>query len=436
MASDFPLQRAHQLYDLGRYSDAATEIHRVLARDPDDVDALTLLAYAEADAERLGEAEAAAAAAMQVAPDDVEAILAMAYIQMRFTKRLDRAEQLMTEAMRLDSSISRAWGRLAEIHIHQEEWAKALRAAQTGLELDPEDGDCLHWTAVALVELGRVPEALQCVDDIIARNPDSAHAHLLSGFVRLASDEGPEAEAAMREALRLDPRVETGESQLLHALCRRWSVYRAVDDYFDDDDSHPEIALFMAIAICAFAYLCVTALDPQDRGWGRAALAALLGGPALLAWFVHPVATVLVMIREPRPTPISKFEARAAWLVTLLLVGGYATAVVGIATSASTALIGGIMVMVCGVLHPLVRVKSQVPYIQPAILACAAVHATILTTLFCFAAEVEPGTLTMKWALGWALAVTVVSMFGIALIWIPLERLDDRRRSRRGSEAR
>ncbi|MEU2256071.1 tetratricopeptide repeat protein [Nocardia xishanensis] len=174
--------RAKVLIDLGRIDAARAKLGAVLAADPDNADALMLMGYAWF---RTGEYEKSvgySAAALTAFPDYQSALRVLAL-----------AEQELAHLAELDS---------AE---RQRHYDRALAAATRSAELDPEYVENLRL--LAGVQSATDPAAaLSTIDRAIEIDPDHADLHRVRGSIlRRGGISVPGAEAALREALRLQP---------------------------------------------------------------------------------------------------------------------------------------------------------------------------------------------------------------------------------------
>ncbi|WP_431966712.1 tetratricopeptide repeat protein [Nocardia sp. bgisy134] len=174
--------RAKVLIDLGRIDAARAKLGAVLAADPDNADALMLMGYAWF---RTGEYERSvgySAAALAVFPDYQSAlrVLALAEQELAHLAEDDAAER-------------------------QRHYDRALAAATRSAELDPEYVENLRL--LAGVQSATDPAvALATIDRAIEIDPDHADLHRVRGSIlRRGGISVPGAEAALREALRLQP---------------------------------------------------------------------------------------------------------------------------------------------------------------------------------------------------------------------------------------
>jgi tetratricopeptide (TPR) repeat protein len=171
-SADQYIQRAELLADLGRYEDAAGELGNLVAAEPDNVRALTMLARIRLAAEQPAEAIVAADAAVAADPKDLAALVARGMVLVQ----LDRARDAADTAERI-------------------------------LRLAPEDGYAQTSAAAILAEARNGQRALDAAWRGVQLAPEDSTAHLVLGLVAARMQLYDLAERAYREALRLDPQL-------------------------------------------------------------------------------------------------------------------------------------------------------------------------------------------------------------------------------------
>lgn len=166
------IQRAELLADLGRYEDAAGELGNLVATEPGNVPALTLLARIRLAAGEPAEAIVAADAAVAAAPEDFAALIIRGLVLSEL-ERLGEAAETAEQILRLGPDNPYAQTSAAAILAEVRNGQRALDAAWRGVELAPEN----------------------------------ATGHLVLGVVSARMQLFDLAERAYREALRLDPQL-------------------------------------------------------------------------------------------------------------------------------------------------------------------------------------------------------------------------------------
>lgn len=185
-ADDF-VQRAQLLAELGRYDEAGAELGFAIALEPDNPQALVVLARVYLAADRTTEALTAADAAVAAAPDATPPLVARALA--------------LTDLRR---------------------FGEAARVADLLLARWPADPYAQRSAAAILGEARNGQQALDAAWRAVQLAPEEAEGHLVLGLVAARLELFGLAEQAYREALRLDPALaEAGEDVGIIRLERR-----------------------------------------------------------------------------------------------------------------------------------------------------------------------------------------------------------------------
>jgi len=225
------LARARLLLAQSRPADAEQEAGLALVAQPDDVEALALLALSRIEQRKSPAALEAVRAAIGLAPDSGYLHYIHALVLHR-SDRDDEARAAAAEAMRLDPGDEDHFALLASIELARRQWPAALEASEHALALNPEHVGAANLRAMALVRLGRKEEATATVDYALHRAPENAFSHANQGWNSLHRNDPKKAQEHFREALRLDPSLDYAREGMLEALKARNPVYRAMLAYF------------------------------------------------------------------------------------------------------------------------------------------------------------------------------------------------------------
>jgi predicted Zn-dependent protease len=189
----------------GQAGKAIEEFQKAAALEPQSAEALAGLGRGLAAAGRDDEAFAALELSLSRRPT-AEALIAQGQLYLSHQVP-EKAVPVLERALQLEPDNPEAWRRLAAARAATGQWAAAETAwARFGV-LRPDDPAALTGRAEALIQLGRPGEAEPLLREALKRQPDWAPAHALLGAA-LAGFQPPSsdpAEAAFREALRLDP---------------------------------------------------------------------------------------------------------------------------------------------------------------------------------------------------------------------------------------
>lgn len=245
-----PMPRVHRAIDMGDYDDARERLTRALAESPNDRELLWWLVRVE----MLDEEPAAARVVLRrlVAIDrtDVDAYIEIgigyelerdyahaleAYVEATervptsakafrwLGQRLMRwgqpAEAIapLRKAIELDPSEVEAWGALGRALLLEGDAAGAEEVLRRAMVAHADDRDLVLALGLVLLSQQRWADALRVYDDVVARWPRFAPAHVGRGILLDTLDRRTEALHAFETAASIDP----GERPRLDAYRRR-----------------------------------------------------------------------------------------------------------------------------------------------------------------------------------------------------------------------
>jgi len=155
-------------------------------------------------------------------PDSVNSRYALASV-LDEEKKVTEAEEQLRTVLKQDPKFAPATLMLGRVLINESKPQQAIETLEEGLRQQPstEQAESL-WSAlgVAYAENGQLEKGLQALTDFIAAQPNSPDAYLQLGllFLRGHSSHQADAVSAFREALRLDPNLDTARLALGQTL--------------------------------------------------------------------------------------------------------------------------------------------------------------------------------------------------------------------------
>ena len=289
------LERARLLLAQSRPADAETESMLALAQQPDDPQALAMLALSRLQQGKHEPALAAVREAVGLAPDEPSLHNVHGHV-LHALDRHDDALRAAQEALRLDPGDADHFSLLASIELARGKWPAALAAAEQALELNPEHVGAANLRSMALVRLGRKAEAMEAVDYALDRAPDDAFSHANQGWNQLHRNNPKKAQEHFREALRLDPELEYAREGMLEALKARNPVYRVMLAYFlwlGRQSARFQWVFIIGIFFGSRLVNSLTQSQPQ-LGWLLWPLLGLFYAFVYLSWTAQPMFNLLL----------------------------------------------------------------------------------------------------------------------------------------------
>jgi Tfp pilus assembly protein PilF len=219
--------RAELLVDQGRWAEAERSLREALVQEPNDAEALFLLAACQyrmdgREKDALGTIERAIA--VEPAESSLHALRAMI---LGYLRKPAEAHASARQAIELDPQSTYAWMAQAQVYMNESKWKEAEESARTALAIDPEHDEAGRILAETLRLQGRTNENVAEVARILERDPESAPNHAAAGWAALQRGDRKAAEAHFLEALRIRPDTESAREGLLASLKARSPVYRA-----------------------------------------------------------------------------------------------------------------------------------------------------------------------------------------------------------------
>ena len=169
--------------------------------------------------QQLGDFEAmlkAAQDAHAIAPDEITVARRLVECQIYCGNIGDALQRL--ERMEADAGGDhRAWQHLAELYVHCSAHEAAYRCHRKGLELRPEDAGYRYNLASSAMATGRITEAVELLDEVIAHDPEDFDAWYNRATLRRWTSSENHIEAMLQRLAAL-PAEHAGRIPLHYAL--------------------------------------------------------------------------------------------------------------------------------------------------------------------------------------------------------------------------
>lgn len=221
------LEHALLLIEQGRADLAERSLREHLAAEPDDGEAVALLALTQADSGQATTALDTATAALRLVPESPTAHYALASAALA-NGRYGAAADAANEVIRLAPGDSLGYQALTIARSSQLRSRDALVAAEAGLRLDPTNDTLLGLHAIVLTQLGRSGEAAVSFEEALRVAPTNPLLHAGLGIRNLYDSRWDAAAESFQESLRLGPTNESARIGLVEALKARNPLYGAL----------------------------------------------------------------------------------------------------------------------------------------------------------------------------------------------------------------
>jgi tetratricopeptide (TPR) repeat protein len=212
----------------GRKPEAIDKLRKILREAPDNVDAMRALAGIHIrDAENLGDAEALLRRATDIAPDFGAAWMMLGTLLIESNRHAD-ALGCFTRVTALDPEHSGAWTGLGNVHAHMGNANKAAASYRRAIELNPAVPAPYMSLGHSLKTLGDQPGALEAYRAAIARKAEFGEVYWSMANLKVFRFDEADV-AAMEQQLS---RPELDEIANVHF---RFALGKAYEDKGDFD---------------------------------------------------------------------------------------------------------------------------------------------------------------------------------------------------------
>jgi tetratricopeptide (TPR) repeat protein len=210
------LERAMLLYELSRYQQAAVEFQKALSHDPEDASIHTFLGSCFFYEDKYPEAEVELREGIRLSPDWSESYRILANCCF-YQARAEEGHALIQAAIQLSPEDPNCFWTLSKLYTLQNNHPAALKAANQGLEINPEHVTCLQAKALALGSLQRYTEGLDMIGIALNKAPESAENYAIQGYLLYQEKQLQWASDSFKSALRLDPQNGLATAMIAHA---------------------------------------------------------------------------------------------------------------------------------------------------------------------------------------------------------------------------
>lgn len=277
------LDRARRLLGEGKIEDCLCLAAEAVEAQPDDVEALYLLAVAQRYARQMSAALATLDRLLDLDPDYSRAYQERGHI-LRGGKSPDDAIAAYGEATRLNPALKAAWSALVELLSKAGRHDEAARAKGQVDYLNALSPPLL--SALSFVHDGKLGKAEKISREILQRDPANVEAMHILAQVGVAMNVLDDAEYLLESALAFDPgnlRVHTDYVGVLQKRQRHALALVEAEKLLAIDPSNPVFRTLVANASLAAGSFedAVAGYDAVLQQWPKAATIHLSRGHAL-----------------------------------------------------------------------------------------------------------------------------------------------------------
>jgi tetratricopeptide (TPR) repeat protein len=211
------IQHIRDLIDLGKFDLALREARRALQHDPENAELHYWLAWILWRQGRRIEALPAAQKALRLAPDDPDYHSLLALILQEAPVDRPRAEEHHRQAISLAPNVATFHLRYAD-YLRAAGRSEAWQEISRALECDPRLASAYLLRARLYHDQRRFAEAEAAVGEALAIQPLDPRGHELLGDIAFDQYQSKAAFPHYREALRLEPTSEHYKQKVIHTL--------------------------------------------------------------------------------------------------------------------------------------------------------------------------------------------------------------------------
>jgi tetratricopeptide (TPR) repeat protein len=235
------LQKAFSAQQAGRLGEAAQLCRDMLARDPQQPEAMCLLGLAEIQLGNIERGRACVEEALRLRPDWPEALHNLGHALLN-RQKLDEAADCFRRALKGKPGFVAAEYSLGIALHFQGKLDEAAASYRRVLQLKPEHFDAHNNLGVALQSKGQLDEAICSYRRLLELKPDYAEGHNNLGAVLRATGKLDEAIASFRRALQLKPGYAEAHNNLGAALRAQGGPDEAIACYRRALEAKPDYA--------------------------------------------------------------------------------------------------------------------------------------------------------------------------------------------------
>ncbi len=323
------IQRARLLFHQGRIKDAEKEIGYALRENPEDSEALLLLAECKIDTKQFDEGLRLLHNCASYMPYYHRVFYLMAFCYYRKSDK-NKAVEKLHNAIELNPEASAYYGLYAYILLDDHSYQKALEKANEGLAVYAEDLTCLNARTQALIRLKNKEEAYETIREALSVDPEDDFTHTNVGWIFLEKGKHKNAREHFREALRINPNNKRAKQGYKESLKARLLPYRLLLMFSLWLSAKSKKARWVTIIVI---WVSIRLASGISSFAGANMLAYIFIGLYLLfvifSWVGASMANVVLLFTREGKYVLTSLEKNISGFVALLFAASAAAAVFG-----------------------------------------------------------------------------------------------------------
>ena len=215
-----------------RYPEAEELLRKAIEVEPENEEAYIELAYSYKKIVFYDQAEEMLKKAIEIEPEDEKA-----YIELGILKREQRlypeAEEMFRKAIEIEPENERAYAEMAWSYMHRGLLDEPEEILKKGIEVNPDNHELyinlgMLYTEL-LLEYDKSEEMLKKAIEMV---PDNIEAYIQLGMCYISQKKYDKAEAAFREAMRVEPEANHDNTYRLLSRCYMELGNNKLAEYF------------------------------------------------------------------------------------------------------------------------------------------------------------------------------------------------------------
>jgi len=342
---DILLERAKVLLEQGRNKEAIQQLQQVLQQDPQNDFALSLIGRCLYNQKKYDEGMTFIKQAITIRADEDYYFYLLAFGHYYKDQNIV-AQSMLNKAIELNPYAADYFGLSALIHLEEVELKTALKKANEGLAIDPENITCLNARATAQNKLKQTDAAIETMRTALEQNPENEFTHSTVGWNFLEKGKHKDAAHHFREALRIHPNLENAQSGLKQALKSRIPPYRWLLQYsFWISNKGKNLQWILPFALFVVVRVVIAILGKESNfSMAVIILMAVYLLFVVTSWVINPVANFTLLFHNDGRYALTNSEKWSAITSVSALVMGLIILILSFAfTSAAKLSIHGMI---------------------------------------------------------------------------------------------